>query len=177
MRSIIYDVATSLDGYIAGPNDDISAFPGEGQHADDYFQRLGGYQTVIMGRRTYEFGYAYGLEPGKRAYPHMDHHIFSSAMALPDDAEVSVVREDWLDAVKRLKRADGGDIYLCGGGQFAGLLVANGLIDRLVLKLAPVAIGAGVRLFGDSSGRQGFTLVEAKPYDNGVVLLTYTAAD
>lgn len=177
MRSIAYDVATSLDGFIAGANDDISAFPAEGQHAADYFERLGTYQTVIMGRRTYEFGYAFGLEPGKRAYPHMDHHIFSSTLVLPGDAEVAVVREGWLDAVRRLKDADGGNIYLCGGGQFAGLLAANGLIDKLILKLAPVAIGEGVHLFGDQTGRRGFTLVDAKPYDSGVVLLTYGKED
>lgn len=173
MRSIVYDVATSLDGFIAGPDDDISMYPAEGAHLDDYLARLKTYDTVIMGRRTYEFGYAYGLEPGKRAYPHMDHHILSRRLELPADAEVAVVRDDWLGAVERLKRGPGGDIYLCGGGQLAGLLAANDLIDRLVLKLAPVVIGGGVKLFEGIDGWHGFDLREAKPYDSGVVLLTY----
>lgn len=177
MRSIVYDVATSLDGYIAGLDDDISMFPAEGAHVEDYLARLRTYDTVIMGRRTYEFGYAYGLEPGKRAYPHMVHHILSRSLTLQEDAEVSIVRDHWLGAVERLKRSDGGDIYLCGGGQLAGLLLANGLIDQLVFKLAPVVIGAGVRLFGDAASPQGFRLIDTKPYDSGVVLLTYRRAD
>ena len=177
MRSIVYDVATSLDGFIAGPDDDISMFPAEGAHLDDYLARLQTYETVIMGRRTYEFGYAYGLEPGKRAYPHMDHHILSRSLTLPEDAEVAIVRDDWLGAVERLKRSDGGDIYLCGGGQLAGLLANHGLIDRLAFKLAPATIGAGVRLFGDTAGPQRFRLIDTKPYDSGVVLLTYRRAD
>jgi hypothetical protein len=57
MRRIVYDVAVSLDGYIAGKDDDISAFPGEGDHVSAYLARLETYQSVTMGRQTYEFGY------------------------------------------------------------------------------------------------------------------------
>lgn len=173
MRSIVYDVATSLDGCIAGPDNDISAFPAEGDHVADYLERLASYGTVIMGRRTYEFGYAYGLKPGSRAYPHMDHHIFSQRIDLPDDAEVAVVHDDWLATIDSLKRSDGGPIYLCGGGQFAGFLAANGLIDRMVLKIAPVTIGKGIGLFGNDGGRHGFHLCDTKRYDTGVILATY----
>jgi dihydrofolate reductase len=64
---IVYDVAVRLDGYIAGENDDISAFPGEGDHVSAYLARLETYQNFIMGRRTYEFGYRFGLVLGARA--------------------------------------------------------------------------------------------------------------
>jgi dihydrofolate reductase len=121
MRRIVYDVAVSLDGYIAGENDDISAFPGEGDHVLAYLARLDTYQTVIMGRRTYEFGYRFGLVPGARAYPHMDHYVFSRSLSVPGDA-VTVVQEDWLGALRALRGGEGGDIYLCGGGTFAGFV-------------------------------------------------------
>ena len=60
MQPIIYDVAVSIDGYIAGPGGDISAFPASGRLVDDYLERLADYRTVIMGRDTYEFGYRFG---------------------------------------------------------------------------------------------------------------------
>ena len=84
MSKIVYYVATSLDGYISGLNEDISGFVGEGNGVVKYLDDLKSYSTVIMGRKTYEFGYKYGLEPGKLAYPHMDHYIFSSTLRLKD---------------------------------------------------------------------------------------------
>lgn len=173
MRKIVYDVAMSLDGYIAGPDSDISMFPLEGEHVVDYRKRLETYDTVIMGRRTYEFGYRFGLEPGRRAYPHMEHLIFSTSLELPAEGEVAVVTENWVENLEDLKSSSGGDIYLCGGGAFAGLLAAANLIDRLVLKVAPVAIGGGTRLFGSLDQPAHFRLQNQRPYPGGVVVLEY----
>lgn len=71
MNKIIYYVATSLDGFIAGMNDDISDFVFDGDGVKKYQSDLQEFDTVIMGRKTYEFGYNYGLEPGQPAYPNM----------------------------------------------------------------------------------------------------------
>lgn len=169
MRRIIYDVAVSLDGFIAAPGNDISAFPMEGPHVAAYQARLATYSTVIMGRKTYEIGYRFGLQPGARAYPHMDHHIFSSSISLPDGAEVSVHREDWLHAIDRLRAASGGDIYLCGGGKLAGWFANHGRIDILRLKRAPVALGLGTPLFYGLKAPLGFRQATATTYDNGVI--------
>ena len=98
MGHLVYDVAASLDGYISGPDADISRFPPEGDHVDAYLERLARYGSVVMGRHTYEFGYAYGLEPGRRAYPHMEHVVFSRSIALPDD---SPLREELNRAILR----------------------------------------------------------------------------
>ncbi len=68
MKKIVYYVASSIDGFISGPNNDISAFQGEGPAVEKYLSDLQRFQTVIMGRNTYEFGYAYGLKAGQRAY-------------------------------------------------------------------------------------------------------------
>ena len=67
MGHLVYDVAASLDGYIAGPDGDVTAFPHHGDHVDAYHE-LARYGTAVMGRRTYEFAYAHGLKPGRRAY-------------------------------------------------------------------------------------------------------------
>ena len=84
MRKIIYYVATSLDGYISGPNEDITGFVAGGNGVQQYLDDLKEFKTVIMGKNTYEFGYKYGLEPGKLAYPHMDHFIFSSSLSFQE---------------------------------------------------------------------------------------------
>ncbi|MFT6336819.1 MAG: dihydrofolate reductase [Saprospiraceae bacterium] len=57
MNKIIYYVATSLDGYISGLNEDISGFVGVGNGLQKYLYDLKGFETVIMGRKTYEFEY------------------------------------------------------------------------------------------------------------------------
>lgn len=173
MRKIIYDVAVSLDGYIAGPHADITGFVGEGQHVQDYFARLQAYSTVIMGRNTYEFGYEYGLKPGELPYPHMNHFIYSTSMDLNDGPKLTVVRRDFADHVRRLKESDGGDIYLCGGGVFAGLLLEQGLIDRLILKVNPLILGQGTPLFAGGCKTSGLKKIHHKDYDSGVMLLTY----
>lgn len=173
MRNIVYDVAASLDGFIAAPGDDISAFPMEGEHVTAYQQRLAGYDTVIMGRRTYEFGYAFGLKPGMRAYPHMRHFIFSESIDLPQTYDVDVVGHNWLQTIDALKAETGTDIYLCGGGAFAGSLLTKGRIDRLIVKIAPVVLGNGIPLFGDITQPATMEPVCANRYENGVILLEY----
>lgn len=173
LRRIVYDVAVSLDGFIAGADGDTSAFPAEGDHLQPYLDRLASYQTAIMGRGTYEFGYRYGLKPGARAYPHMDHHIFSRGICLPPDCDVTVVREDWIGKLDVLRASGRGDIYLCGGGVFAGFVASHGFLDLLRLKIAPVVIGSGVRLFEGWTTKQSFERISLTSYANGVVLAEY----
>ncbi|MHA3914427.1 dihydrofolate reductase family protein [Halovulum sp. GXIMD14793] len=173
MRHIIYDVAVSLDGYIAASDGDFSAFPLEGDHVAAYQARLQTYDTVLMGRATYEVGYRFGLPPGAKAYPHMDHHIFSQSLSLPEGAEVQVHRDDWLSVVDGLRQAKGGDIYLCGGGQFAGFLEQHGRIDLLRLKRAPILLGQGIPLFAGMRETKLLQLTDAKVYDSGVVYSEY----
>ena len=176
MRNIVYDVAATLDGFIAGGGGDVSAFANEGDHVDAYLVRLQTYDTVLMGRRTYEFGYAFGVKPGQRAYPHMAHHVFSRSLALPSPSDVEVVRESWITTIDRLKAAPGGDIYLCGGGAFAGYLANHGRVDRLIVKLNPVLLGRGVPLFAGLERPLSLSLTGTTRYASGVTLLEYGVA-
>jgi len=172
MRKLVYDIAMSLDGFIARADGSVDGLLAEGDHVTDFMNRLGAYDTVLMGRATYEWGYRFGLTPGALAYPHMQHHVFSRTLRF-DDSPVHVVSDDEIGAVERLKQQDGGDIYLCGGGAFAGFLLDNRLVDQVVVKLSPVLLGGGVRLFGASRAAVELTTVESKRYDNGVLLLRY----
>lgn len=173
MRKIVYYVATSIDGFISGPNDNIGGFVGEGSGVERYLQDLKSFDTVIMGRRTYEFGYKFGLQPGQPPYPHMEHYIFSKSLHFDQAAENVHVCAPDLDLIRSLKAAQGTDIYLCGGGDFAGWLLDHGLIDVLKIKLNPLILGAGVRLFGRSTRAIQTELTEHQSYDKGVQIITY----
>jgi dihydrofolate reductase len=174
MRKLVYDVAATVDNFIAHEDGSTDGFV-EGEHVGDYLSRVAGYDTVVMGRKTYEHGYPFGLVPGKRAplYRHMRHFMFSKGLRFGPDAEVEVIDRDEAAVVNRLKAEEGTDIYLCGGGAFAGFLLDQGLIDQVVLKLNPLVFGRGIRLFGGSTRRVGLALVSCKGYGNGVVLLRY----
>ncbi len=173
MKKIIYYVASSLDGFIAGKNDDISQFILQGKGVEKYQQDLSTFETVIMGRRTYEFGYQYGLQPGQPAYPHMEHYIFSDSMNIKDLANTVHIEKKSIQRVLEIKESSTTDIYLCGGGDFAGWLLDNGLIDQLKLKLNPIILGEGIRLFGNSKSTQKWKLVDTESFDDGLQILTY----
>jgi len=128
---------------------------------------------VIMGRRTYEFGYQYGLEPGQPAYPHMEHFIFSDSLKIENLAKTVHIEKKSIDRVKEIKESAQSDVYLCGGGEFAGWLLDNGLIDQLKLKLNPIILGTGIRLFGKSKTKAKWSLKETESFEDGLKILTY----
>ena len=173
MRKIVYYVASSLDGFISGLNDDISGFVASGNGVDKYLTDLANYDTVIMGRSTYEFGYKYGLQPGQPAYKHMMHYIFSNNLELDSlSTKVQVKRLD-INEIENLQKQEGTDIYLCGGGQFAGWLLDKKKIDILKLKLNPVILGEGINLFANSSKKHKLKLIHTEEYENGLQIMTY----
>lgn len=173
MRRIIYYVAISIDGYITGPDEDISGFIQDGSGVEKYLDDLKGFDTVIMGRKTYEFGYKYGLEPGQPAYPHMDHYIFSKTLSFNECSEKVRICHPDLDIIRKLKEEKGTDIYLCGGGEFAGWLLDHGLIDILKIKLNPLILGPGIRLFGNSRQQIKLRMMSGEEYDHGLLINTY----
>lgn len=177
MRNLIYHVATSLDNYIAHEDGSIDGFAnfGEGDHVTDYLESLKMYDTVVMGKATYTFGYAYGLNPGQPAYPHMKHYIFSKTLKFGTEPnqQVEIVDKNEVEFVKKLKTGQGTDIYLCGGGTFAGFLLEHELIDELRIKLYPVVLGRGIKLFGLNAKAVNLQLLSSKEYQTGAMLLTY----
>jgi len=175
MRRIVYYVATSLDGYIAGPKGDISLFAQQeqGEGVQQYLSDLQEFDTVIMGRKTYEFGYQYGLTPGQLAYPQMKHYIFSSTLNFENQhPNLQIVDMD-LSVIQELKSQEGSDIYLCGGGEFASWLLANELIDILKIKSNPILLGEGIRLFGPSKVPLSLKIESSILYADGLQINTY----
>jgi dihydrofolate reductase len=203
MRKIVYYVAASIDGFISGPDDDISGFIQSGNGVERYLNDLKDFDTVLMGRKTYEFGYKYGLKPGQPAYPHMMHYIISNSLHFEHAHEkVTVVKSrklkaeslkpgflnlstptpalsfpllglNSLDLVTELKNQTGTDIYFCGGGEMAAWLVDNAMLDVLKIKLNPFIQGNGTRLFGPCTKRISLQLTKQEKFDLGLQMLTY----
>ncbi len=173
MRKIIYYVACSLDGFIAGKNGDVSQFIYEGNGVEKYQNDLKEFDTVIMGRTTYECGYQYGLKEGQRAYPNMEHYIFSDNLKFKNTDGNVHVRKFFVEEIEKIQKQEGSDIYLCGGGQFAGWLLQNEKIDTLKIKLNPILCGTGISLFGDSQVPYQLELLESESYEKGVQIMTY----
>lgn len=175
MRKIVYYVASSIDGYISGPNGDISEFVGESDGLIQYITDLKEFDTVIMGRKTYEFGYKFGMKPGQvpGLYAHMNNYIFSDSLVLQkQDPQINVVKID-LGIIDKLRNQSGSDIYLCGGGKFAGWLLNNERIDILKIKLNPLIIGKGVPMFEGVSTQYQTELIDQRIYDKGLQIITY----
>ena len=173
MKKIIYYVASSIDGFIAGENEDISKFILQGEGVEKYQSDLLDFKTVIMGRKTYEFGYQFGLPAGQSAYPNMEHYIFSNNMTINNLSDSVHIEKLDIEKIKELKEKAKTDIYLCGGGQFAGWLLENNLIDQLKLKLNPIVLGKGVRLFGDTELFVDLKLIDKQDFKDGLQILTY----
>lgn len=167
MQPIIYDVAVSIDGFIARPDGDISGFSEHGPVVDDYLARLETYACAIMGRATYEFGYRFGLRPSDNPYPHMDCKVFSQTLDLPKSSGVMIVHDTLQTHADALKQELDGPICLCGGGSLASSLLEAGLIDILRLKRAPIILGDGVPLFSGYSEIASLRHRETKHYEDG----------
>lgn len=189
MRNLVYYVACSVDGFIAhtdGSHDGFSqdqdyfanlfaAFPETvpthlreimGVHGENQW-----FDTVLMGRKTYEVGLKEGVTS---PYSHLRQYLFSRSMSESPDANVELVSDQAIEVVQQLKAEDGKDIWLCGGANLASTLFANQLIDQLILKVNPFLMGAGIPLFADLIPQTALDLTNSKIYPNGVLLLYYS---
>lgn len=171
MRKLKYHVAMTLDGFIAHTDHTVDGFVAAGEHVTEYLDSLkNDYDIVLMGRRTYEFGFQFGVT---NPYPWLRQYVISHSMEKSPDANVELVSENVFEFVKALKGEIGKDIYLCGGAALAATLLKKGLIDEIVVKLNPVLFGTGIPLFSEAIKQTDLELRESKVYGNGVMLLNY----
>ncbi|QKW32128.1 dihydrofolate reductase [Nocardiopsis flavescens] len=193
MRKLVYYVAVTLDGFVAGPDGADPSGPGGFwpipedyvRHiAAEYPETLPGparaalgvtaegtlFDTVVEGRRSYQVGLDAGVSD---AYPHLRHLVFSRTLRQSPDPAVEVVATDPVARVRELKAEPGRDVWLIGGGELAGVLYPE--IDRLVVKLGPLTTGAGIPLFGRGAAfdPRVWNLVDHTVLDSGALFLTY----
>ena len=170
MRLVQYLVAASLDGRICRPDGSFDCFLRPGDHVEDYFESLKTFDTVLMGRRTYEVGLREGnTDP----YPSMDSYVFSRTMTESPNPRVRLVSDRASEVVADLKQKPGRNIYLCGGADLAATLFAANLVDEVIVKLNPLVIGDGIPLFARVESPVDLDLFDVKRYKSGVVLLSY----
>jgi dihydrofolate reductase len=171
MRKLIYHVATSIDGFIAQTDHSMNGFLNEGDHVGEYLASLqNDYDTVLMGRKTYDFGVQFGVT---NPYPWLKQYVISSRSEGMDD-HLEVISSDPAVLVLRLKSEPGKDVYLCGGARLATTLLEQGLIDEIILKVNPVLFGSGIPLTRALPQFLSLDLKHSKSYSNGVLLVQYS---
>lgn len=186
MRELTYLVATTLDGRIAAPDGSFDFFPVDSAYAAALAQRWGDalptafhqafattpagtvFDTVVMGRASFEPAMTAGIPD---PYAHLETYVYSSTLDQGEHPGVTVVGGDALAHVRALKAAEGGGIWLCGGGRLAAAIIEE--VDRLVLKLSPVTTGAGRALLDGAFDPRAWSLQSTETFEAGVVVLDY----
>jgi dihydrofolate reductase len=159
----------SLDGYIAGPGgeyDWIIMDP-----AIDFAAFFKAFDTVLMGRRTFEIALSQGSGGGM---PGMRAIVFSRTLRAADHPGVTIVSTAAEQAVAALKAEPGKDIWLMGGGVLFRSLLDADLVDTVEVGLIPVLLGRGIPLVETGAHAARLRLSESKALPSGIVMLSYT---
>jgi dihydrofolate reductase len=166
MRRVRYQVACSLDGFIAAPDDEFDWIPPE--PAFDFDALHAQFDTLLMGRRTYDVVRRMG-----EAF-HGKHLVVASRTLRPDDhPDIEVVSEGLESRVRQLRSEPGRDIWLYGGGELFSKLLAWDLVDTVEPAFIPILLGGGVPLLPAPAVRRRLTLVAHRAYPTGMILLEY----
>jgi dihydrofolate reductase len=168
MRRVVYRVATSIDGYIAGPGGEIDWIVND--PAVDLAAVYKSVDTVLLGRRTYELT----LQPGAPPWP-ADWQIcvFSRTLIPAQHPNVTLIGADAPASVAALRAADGREIWLFGGGSLFRALLEAKQVDIVELVVSPVLLGGGVPLLATGAPQTGLTLQDSQSYASGIVRLRY----
>jgi dihydrofolate reductase len=135
--------------------------------------------ALLLGRRTYEgFASAWPSRDGEFAdkFNNMPKYVVSSTLKDPEWTNTTVLGDDLAAEVGRLKQEIEGDIVVHGSAELVQALVEQGLVDELRLMVFPVVLGAGKRLFGETSDKRPLRLSDSKIVGDGVALLIYVPA-
>jgi dihydrofolate reductase len=172
-RKVILGFGISIDGYLARRNGamDYLAIDQEGEALmADFFA---GIDTTIMGRKTAAATAAMRQSGEIPDMPGISNYVFSRRWKPGKRDGFEVVTGSLKGFIRKLKRRQGKDIYLGGGGQLCRSFLQEDLVDELYLGLGPVLLGDGIPAFPPKFPQRDFRLTECKSYANGSVGLRY----
>ena len=167
MRRISYQVAMSLDGYIAGSNGEFDWIVMDPEI--DFAAMFSQFDTLLMGRHTFEMM----VKQDNSVMPGMKTIVFSKTLQQGDHPEVTIVSADLDQAVASLRAKPGKDIWLFGGGSLFQTFLDAKLVDKVEVAVIPVLLGAGIPLLASPAKQAKLKLTAHKIYKTGIVMLTY----
>lgn len=173
MRKLSLFIATSLDGYIAKPNDDLSFLKLVEKDGEDYgyAEFTASIDTIIIGRKTYDYVVR---EIGASHYDNGDRDVFViTRTERPDTGKVKFYTGSPAQLVQKLKSEKGKNIYCDGGAEVINELLKNDLVDEFTISVVPILLGSGTRLFKNERPEQLLELVKSRSFDTGLVRLQY----
>lgn len=187
LRALVYYVAATLDGFIAGPGGEFDFLPVPEDITADTLEVLPEtvpthvraalglpdrpnqrFDTALMGRGTYEPALREGVTS---PYAHLRQIVFSRTLAGEDPAVQIIGDRPPAEVVRELKQQDGADIWLVGGGKLAAALLDE--IDELIVKRSPRVACAGIPLFDGEFTPTAFVPVATKEFASGITRTTY----
>jgi dihydrofolate reductase len=169
MRRLRYQVATSLDGYIAAPD---GAYDWIVQDPDiDFAGLYAQFDTAVMGRKTFLTILAQG---GDAVLPGLNVVVYSQTLRPMDYPSVTVVNRDPVEHLRPLKAVPGKDIWLYGGGALFRTFADAGMVDTVEPAVVPVLLGDGVPMLPPPYSRTMLSLTNHRLYpQSGIMLLEY----
>src|SRR5215208_3609805 len=187
MGRIVVTEFISLDGVVEDPGgaEDFkyggwSFEVSRGEEGDQFkLDETRNADALLLGRRTYEgFADAWPSREGEFAdkFNSMPKYVVSSTLKEPEWTNSTVLGDDLAGEVSRLREQHDGDIVVHGSAQLVQALIEHGLIDELRLMVFPIVLGAGKRLFGETSDKRPLRLADSKTVGDGVAILTYEPA-
>jgi dihydrofolate reductase len=172
-KTILY-IAASLDGYVAGPNDEIewlNRYSNVDFGLKEFLSKVG---AIIMGRRSYDMGvelkwfsqYNYGIPIFVVSH--------EQPVSINKDSEFIFVTKGIESAYIQAKsKAEDKNVWIFGGAIIAQQYLKLGLIDEISIGITPILLGNGKRLFDNISKHIELTLIKTKQYEEDLVELNY----
>ncbi|MGA9673008.1 MAG: dihydrofolate reductase family protein [Terracidiphilus sp.] len=168
MRRLRYGAATSLDGFIAGPNGEYDWIVPDS--AMDWAALWAQFDACLMGRKTYEVAKS---RRASLAGSDQKWIVVSRTLKPEDNPGITILSSDVAEAVAALKAEPGKDIWLFGGGVLFRSMLDAGLVDAIDLSVMPVLLGSGVPLLPEGR-RQRLHLETSEVLPSGILRLKYS---
>ncbi len=190
MRKLNVLTFLTMDGVMqgpGGPDEDTSGGFRHGGWSVGYFddfvgqemaKQMGHKFDLLLGRRTYEIfaGYWPHVKDGSGDPINNATKYVATNRPITKDWNTVRLEGDVAEAIRKLKAGSGPELQVHGSATLIQTLLAHDLVDELWLKIFPVTIGSGRRLFADGTAHSGFALIETSASPSGVILAKYKRA-